>query len=251
MSKSYFFYHECVYTHRDFYTFTHSPVTFHSSFFSVSLPRRLSKGQGLQHAQLPGTIPEPQTWSSAWAEGGEQLLTAPACPAEPSRTCAPAPHCPFHHSCPSCFSTKVTLPIALERDQFLTFLFLALSHTLVMLIEVQTCTADLAQAKNQNSPGLVPGCTKVLKWFGLVQHFITCLWRICQTSKSHHQSASHVQTNRCNLYCHQDRLEERTNGAKPSFYYFKTSFDLWTKLIKTVHNFPTLVNCFSMQLSHS
>lgn len=164
------FYHRCVYTHRGFYTPTHSPETFHSFFFTISL-RRAQQGPGLHMLSF------------------QEPLQAPDAELSPSRGRGAAPHSsrlplldlpflptrPFHHSCPSCFPTKVTLPIALERDQLLTFLFLALRHALVMLIEVQICTAHLAQAKNQNSPGLVPACTKVLKWFGLVQHFITQL----------------------------------------------------------------------------
>lgn len=181
-----FFFHRCVYTNTDFYTLTHSPATFHSAFFAVSLQRGSARARD---CSMP-SFQEPfqSSWHRAQPEQREGSSSSQHLPAlaEPSRTHPPTPHCPFHHSCPSCFSTKVALPTALERDQFLTLLFLALSHALVMLIEVQTCTADLAQAKNQNSPGLVPGCTKVLKGFGLVQHFITLLWRICQTSKSHH-----------------------------------------------------------------
>lgn len=163
----------CVYTQR--FLHTHSPVTFHSSFFTVSLPTGSARARDCSMPSFQEPFQSPRHGvQPEQREGSSSSLHLPA-PPEPSRTCTPNPHCPFHHSCPSCFSTKTALPIALERDQFLTFLFLALCHTLVMLIEVQTCTADLAQAKNQNSPGLVPGCTKVLKWFGLVQHFITWL----------------------------------------------------------------------------
>lgn len=104
-----------------------------------------------------------------------------------SMTCTPTPHCcRVHHSCSSYSSIRIALPIAFYRDQFFTLLFLDLFHTSVMLIEVQTCTTDLSQAKQQNIPGLVPGYTKALKWFGLVQYFTTLLWHICQTSESHH-----------------------------------------------------------------
>lgn len=181
MSKSCFCFITGAYIRIEVSTHPHT-LQKHSILPSSPYPyEELSKGQACTCWAFRSRS-RPQTRSSARAEGGEQLPTAPAC------RCwiALPPHMSLPPQLSQLLPTKVTLPIALERDQLLTFLFLALRHALVMLIEVQTCTAHLAQAKNQNSPGLVPACTKVLKWFGLVQHFITRLWRICQTSESHH-----------------------------------------------------------------
>ncbi|KAJ7409941.1 hypothetical protein BTVI_55159 [Pitangus sulphuratus] len=67
-----------------------------------------------------------------------------------------------------------------------------LSHALVMLLEVQTCTTDPSQAKNQNSPGLVPGRTKVIKRFGLFSTSSLCFDAYARLQKvitsQHHMS---------------------------------------------------------------
>lgn len=176
-SHAFFFPQTCIYIYRFLHTLTHthSPVTFHSAFFPISLQGGSARARDCSTPSFQEPFQSPRHGAQPeQREGSSSSKHLPAF-AVLSMTFTPTPHCPFHHSCPSCFSTKGALPIALERDQFLTHLFLALSHALVMLIEVQTCTADLSPAKNQNSPGLVPGCTKVLKWFGLAQHFITLL----------------------------------------------------------------------------
>lgn len=116
MSKSRFFLpfflmHVCIYICMEGFLHAHTPATLHSAVTPVSLQGGSASGWGRSAAILEPTDPG----QPAKRKG----RSSPQSPASPG--CTPTPHRPDHHSCSSCFSIKIALPITSHRDQSFPF----------------------------------------------------------------------------------------------------------------------------------
>lgn len=90
MLLCFFLNHMCVHTYTELYTLTHSPVTFHSAFFTFSLQRGSARARGCSMLSFQSHSGAPDTELSL-SRGGEQLLWAPAwlCWAQQDLHCHP------------------------------------------------------------------------------------------------------------------------------------------------------------------
>lgn len=82
------------------------------------------------------------------------------------------------------------------------------------------------KGKKQNIPGLVPGCTKVFKWFGLIQYFplfFDTYARLQKVITSQHHTSIRTDVT-CTVTRTVWRKEQMVPG--PFFYYLKTFVNL-------------------------